>query len=132
MNTDSTGGIENEAKLWIHPPRNNQFTLTETAPFPRVEYPCELNKQYTGGLFIGRGWGDWENSHIHCKYLITGKKMIKVGSIEYPSWIIQSESDSNLGRSTLNMAFNENIGFLNFYYHFYNNIRIIIDLIKIE
>jgi hypothetical protein len=132
LKTDSTGGIENEVKLWIHPPRNNQYTMTEIAPFPVVEYPCELNKEYTGGLYIGSGWGDWENLHIRCKYHVVAKKIISIGSFKYPSWLIESESDSQLGRSRLNMAFNENIGFLNFYYTLYNNIRIIIDLFKIE
>ncbi len=34
FSTDTTGIIENEKKIWIHPPRHNQYTLTEIAPFP--------------------------------------------------------------------------------------------------
>ena len=36
---DTTGMIENEQKTWIHPPRHNQYTMNEIAPFPEPDEP---------------------------------------------------------------------------------------------
>jgi hypothetical protein len=132
LNADSTGAIENEYKFWIHPPRHNQFSLTEIAPFPTVEFPCERNKIFTSITFIGTGWGNWENLKLKNRYEFTGRVFKEIGSSDYECWIIKSESDSELGKSYLTTLFNEKIGFVGFNYCFYNNIQIRIDLIKME
>ena len=33
------GVIQNESKIWMHPVRQNQYQLTEIAPFPEVKLP---------------------------------------------------------------------------------------------
>jgi hypothetical protein len=132
LNVDSTGAIENEHKFWIHPPRHNQYSITEIAPFPTVEFPFELNRRYSNITFIGNGWAEWENLKLKNSYEFTGKVFRKLESTDYECWMIKSESNSELGKSYLNTLFNENIGFIEFDYCFYNDIHILIGLIKME
>jgi len=129
---DSTGAIENEKKYWIHPPRHNQFTITEIAPFPTVEFPCEINKRFKSFTYIGNGWGKWENLKLTNNYEFFKKEFRNIGLLKYECWIIKSESESELGKSYLTTAYNENIGFVEFNYSFYNKTKIKIELIKIE
>ncbi len=132
VNLDSTGAIENERKFWIHPPRHNQFSITEVAPFPYAALPCEMNKKFSNITYTGKGWGDWENLKLNNRYEYTGHVTREIGSTQYDCWMIRSESDSVLGISSLTTLFNEKIGFAEFDYTFYNNIRIRIILFKIE
>ncbi|MCX6271171.1 MAG: hypothetical protein NTU44_08130 [Bacteroidetes bacterium] len=129
---DTTGVIENDKKLWIHPPRHCQYTITEIAPFPDVEFPCEINKKYGKILYIGNGWGEWDNLKIKSSYEIVGKESRKIGTKNCECWIIESESDSELGISHLTTAYNEKIGFVEFIYSFYNEVKIKIELMRIE
>lgn len=131
-NVDSTGAIENGKKYWIHPPRHNQFTITEVAPFPTVEFPCEINKIFNNLTYIGNGWGKWENLKLRNRYQFIEKESKHMGSSKYECWIIKSESDSELGKSYLTTAYNENIGFVEFIYRFFNKTEIKMELIKIE
>jgi hypothetical protein len=102
------------------------------APFPIVGFPCEINKRFSNILYIGEGWGNWSNIKLKNTYQFTGKESRRAGNLNYDCWIIQSESDSELGKSYLTTAFNENIGFMEFNYYFYNKTKIKIELIKIE
>jgi hypothetical protein len=129
---DSTGAIENEKKYWIHPPRHNQYTITEIAPYPTVEFPCELNKKFNYILWIGSGWGEWENLKLKSNYEIVGTESKNIGTLNYECWIIKSESESELGKSYLTTAYNGNLGFVEFIYSFYNNTEIKIELIGIK
>ncbi len=127
---DSTGFIENTAKIFIHPPRHNQYSITEVAPFPQIIYPIELNKEYKSLNFIGSGWGDWSNLKMIYNYKIIGKTKITISNNTYDCWIIQSISESELGLSTLKFLFNEQVGFVKMSYSFYDNTKIELQLFK--
>jgi hypothetical protein len=129
---DSTGAIENEKKYWIHPPRHNQYSITEVAPFPTVQFPCEINKTFNNITYIGTGWGKWDNLKLRNKYQFINKETKYVGASGFECWIIASESESELGRSDLTTAFNEEVGFVEFSYRFFNKTEIRIILTRIE
>lgn len=40
-NYSTSGVIENEANIWIHPPRDGLFKILELNPFPFVKFPLE-------------------------------------------------------------------------------------------
>ncbi len=131
---ETTGVKENEEMYWVQPPRINQYRLTELAPHPRVKLPCILNKKYSLGTIIRSGYGDWDGLTINLNYEIVNKDSIIVGTKNYPCWIIKSEGDSNskFGKSYLTAAFNEDIGFVELLYSFYNGVKIELKLYKIE
>ena len=129
---EKSGAIEDEIGYWIHPPRYNQYWITEIAPFPSVNLPCEKNKKYQSILGIGKDCQEWSNLIIKWNYEIVDKVTMKIGLNNYECWVIRSESESNLGKSFLVTIFNEKIGFVEFHYNFYNKTKIDIELVRIE
>ena len=129
---EKSGAIEDEMGYWIHPPRYNQYWITEIAPFPYVRIPCEKNKKYQSILGIGKHSQEWSNLIINWNYEIVDKVTLKIGLNNYECWVIKSESESNIGKSFLVTIFNEKIGFIEFHYNFYNKTKIDIELVRIE
>lgn len=127
---DSTGYVNNEAKLWMHPPRHHQYTITEIAAFPYLVFPLAKHKTYQRILFIGKGWGDWENLKLKYTYEITDSVSYVAQEIAYTRWTIKSESKSELGVSTMEFIYDEQLGFLSFDYDFYDDKKISIELIN--
>jgi hypothetical protein len=129
---DTTGAIENDKEYWIHPPRNNQFSITEIAPFPSIKLPCELDKSYHNILSTSSGWRAWSNLNFINSYEIIKKDIRKVENVYYDCWIIKADSDSNIGKNYLTLSFNEEVGFVELIYKFYNGTKITLELIKIK
>jgi hypothetical protein len=128
---DSTGAIEGE-EYWIHPTRNKHYTITEIAPFPLIELPCAIGNKFKRTLKIGNGWGSWSNLRLPNNYEITGKDSKTISNSVYDCWVTKAQNDSQLGISSLTTKFNENIGFVDFNYSFYNKATLRLELIKIE
>lgn len=76
VHTDTTGAVDNDRACWFHPPRHNQYRMLELAPFPRVEYPLEVDRRYSRALFIGEGWGDLSNTKVLWHYRIADGRAI--------------------------------------------------------
>lgn len=55
--SEKTGVEETSEKLFIHPPRSNEYRILEFCPFPLVHYP----------IMIGKSW-DWELENIADPY----------------------------------------------------------------
>lgn len=51
-NIEATGFIENDNKVWLHPPRWNNFAILEYFPFPEVQYGLKCEENYKR-YFIG-------------------------------------------------------------------------------
>ena len=130
MKFDSTGFIENDQKIFIHPPRHNQYTYTEIAPFPQIDYPLELNKKYRRILFIGSGWGEWDNLKLKNEYEIYKNEAILFFEKKLDCWFINSTSHSELGQSSMDFIFSTEIGFIEMNYTFYDKKKITFKLIK--
>lgn len=54
----ASGAIENEANIWIHPPRDNYFKILELNPFPYIKAPYKVGTEWSWKLVIGSQWGD--------------------------------------------------------------------------
>lgn len=70
VHSDTTGAVDNDNSCWFHPPRHNQYKMLELAPFPRIEYPLQVDKVYSRMLFIGEGWGDISNTKVVWHYSV--------------------------------------------------------------
>ena len=73
---DTTGVIENEKEVWMHPFRNNEFFKTEIAPFPVVHYPInhETMLKARSKIVIMRNWGTYSPTMTEQKYFYIGKE----------------------------------------------------------
>lgn len=44
--TETTGIIEDQKTIWMHPPRSDKFSILEYFPFPEIEFPIKCGKKY--------------------------------------------------------------------------------------
>jgi len=123
-NTDYTisGVIENEKNIWMHPPREALFKITELNPFPFIQIPYELGNEWEWSLDISSEWGDprwltWEGSVKNdYKYTIVSKEQIKTSAGQFDCFKIEASGSGSLGSTALTSYFNEALGFIKLEY----------------
>ncbi|MEM0517885.1 hypothetical protein [Aequorivita flava] len=107
----STGAVENEKNVWVHPIRSGFFNCLETAPFPFVKTPLKLNSTWTDKMQIGEGWGNkmwgtWEGKLLLTyNYKIVGTETLDTEMGKVPCFIVESTATSNLGVTKLKSFF---------------------------
>lgn len=117
-----TGGIENEANYWIHPPREAYFKILELNPFPYIKAPYEVGNQWTWSLAIGSSWGDprwitWEgNIKNKYNYEITSKQILETALGPLECYEVIGLGNGSLGTTKLVSYFNETYGFVKLNY----------------
>jgi hypothetical protein len=114
--TDTTGIIENDTKIWFHPPRHNQYLLTEIAPFPDFRKNMRVGNSYSMITFIGNGFGPWEGKKVKSYYSVTN---IEKGT-EDSLWTIKAESEIEGKTNNSEFIFSNKRGFISLSYYFYN------------
>lgn len=126
----STGVVENDANIWIHPTRTGFFNALETAPFPFVKSSLKVGLEWTDQMLIGEGWGNdlwgkWEGQLLLTyNYKISGKETLntEIGNIE--CFIIESVASSTLGETRLKSYFSEELGFVRMEYELLNDLKV--------
>ena len=113
---DTTGIIESEQKVWLHPPRHNQYLLTEIAPFPDFRKNLKVGDTYNVFLFIGSGFGDWAEKKIKSSYIIKETKQQANDSL----WTIEASSKLDGKINNCKFIYSERRGFVLLDYNFYN------------
>jgi hypothetical protein len=113
---DTTGMIESEQKTWIHPPRHNQYTMNEIAPFPDVRKKYNIGDSYQSILFIGNGFGLWSGKKSKNIYTIAVIDIMESDTI----WTINSKSEIEGKTNILIIKFSGKRGFISLDYSFYN------------
>lgn len=113
---DTTGIIENDKKIWLHPPRHNQYTLNETAPFPDFRRNLKVGDTYQSILYIGNGFGEWTGEKIKCTYEILRRDQDSADT----RWTISAKSEFDGKTNILKMIFSEKRGFILMDYSFFN------------
>jgi hypothetical protein len=126
LQSDTTGIIDNNKRLWIHPPRHNQYSLTEIAPFPDFRKELHVGDKYTAILLMGNGFGVWANKKIKSTYTLVSVKKKKKDTI----WTIAANSGFDEKNSHSEFIFSEQEGFVSITYYFYNGDKMIMKLIK--
>ena len=135
-NETTTGLIENEFNIWLHPPRGYLFRILELNPFPYIKSPIAVGNSWEWKLQIGAQWGDkrWKewsgNIENKYRYKITGKEELSTnfGSIE--CYVVESQAVSELGVTKLKSYFNERYGFVRLEYTNIDNSKIEMNLQK--
>jgi len=126
----STGVVENEQNVWMHPIRKGFFNSLETAPFPYVIKPLKVGMEWTDQMKIGQGWGDklwgqWEGQLLQSyDYKVVGKEKLKTGMGKLDCYVIESTAKSNVGETKLNSYFSETYGFVRLEYNLLNDLKV--------
>ncbi|RIV45010.1 hypothetical protein D2V05_07965 [Flagellimonas pelagia] len=126
----STGAVENDKNVWIHPIRKGFFNSLETAPFPFIKKPLKIGSEWTDQMQIGQGWGNelwgkWEGQLLLAyNYKITEKKTIKTEIGEIDCFVIESSAKSEIGTTKLTSYFSEKYGFVRLEYELLNELKV--------
>ena len=121
----TTGAIENEQKVWIHPIRDNQYSYTEVAPFPEA---------LRDSIVIGGSWSSKMaflfqgafNGKSTNRYQVEKQETRQYGSLTIPGcWPIHAVGEhSKLGKSYLDFFFHPQYGFTEMHYRLYDGTKI--------
>lgn len=128
------GVIQNENKIWMHPIRQNQYQLTEIAPFPEVKFPLQLQMQWNNTLWIYKVFGSFEGT-VESNYEVTAFEERDYSFGKRRCWKINaSGKHDKLGENNVTYYFDVHYGFTEMHYRFFNgyNISIILQSMKEE
>jgi len=134
----STGVVENNFNVWIHPIRKGFFNSLETAPFPYIKKPIKIGAEWTDQMLIGESWGNkmwgkWEGQLLLTYYYkITGRKALKTNIGEIDCYIIESTAKSKIGITKLTSYFSEKYGFVKLEYELLEDLKINMWLINFK
>jgi len=115
---EMTGLIENEANIWMHPPRDGLFRILQLSPYPSVMYPLKVGKEWEWLFQVGSHYGDerwatWDgNITITTNNEITGTQVMETSWGELETWTIEAEAISEIGTTSMKAVFNDSLGFL--------------------
>ncbi len=137
---ESSGVIENEKNVWMHPWRRARlFYYLQLNPYPFIQAPYEIGNTFEWSFLVGGQWGDkewasWEgNVELTHQYEIVAKEKVSTsfaGDLECV--VVEGVGTSELGRTTLTSYFNETYGFVRFDYLNIDSSRFIINLIEVK
>jgi hypothetical protein len=130
---ESTGFVESQSSIWLHPFRSNQYLFTEVAPFPMISYASlDVGYQWSGSINIYEGWGDWSESRVEHMYYVTDLISLEteIGDIK-DCYHISSNATAPYGISTLDYWFNMEYGIVKMVYRNYADQLLQIELIQV-
>lgn len=135
----STGVVENEKNIWIHPIRKGFFSSLETAPFPYIIKPYKIGNKWKDEMKIGQNWsnklwGEWDGSLLlKYSYKLKRKVFMKTNfNSKLECYIIESKAKSRIGTTKLRAYFSPKYGFLRFEYVLLNDLKINIWLVDFK
>ena len=105
-NHPTTGLIENQKNIWLHPPRELLFKVLELNPFPYIKAPFQIGTEWKWELNIGPQWADkrwkiWTNEiHNNYRYKITATTLLKTKLGILKCFVIDGVAKSELGEDT--------------------------------
>lgn len=134
-----TGVGETPAGIFLHPHRKNEYAILEFSPFPIVNYPLSVGKEWTWSLEIGSHWAkragiknfDKVYNFVH-SYKVTGDTTILFNGIKINCFVIEANCISPYGKSRLVSCFNEVYGFVKMDYLNMDNSRFTFSLERIQ
>lgn len=133
----TSGVIENERNVWMHPPRDKYFKILELNPFPYIKAPYKIGNHWDWKLTIGDPWSDprwmsWnglvENTY---DYEIIDKSRIKTALGNLNCFMIQSKATSRLGKTGLISYFHKKYGFVRLDYLNIDGSKTVLELVDV-
>ena len=112
--TETTGVIENDKRVWIHPPRSNNFTsFTEYSGFPEVRFPVEVGKTWKSALTLGTYATEKSGNKLNVDYeIISDSEHILTNNGVFDCIKIKAVGSSGLGEYSHTYYFDSTYGFV--------------------
>lgn len=132
MSNYHEGVLQNSSKIWMHPVRQNQYLLTELAPFPQIILPIKQGTSWKDTLYIYAAMGSFEGT-VESTYTIEQEeeRIYKFGKIRCWKIFAQGVHDK-LGINSVVYYFNYEFGFTEMNYTFYNHQKIEFKLVDLK
>jgi hypothetical protein len=108
----TTGIIEMDSFVWMHPFRQNQYFFTQVAGFPEIYLPIKAGKSWTSKINIHVGWGDWENSTVLTTYQILNLETVDVPFKKLDAWHVSATTVAEYGTTQNDFWYSEEFGFI--------------------
>jgi len=134
----STGLVENQQNIWMHPPRDLLFRILQLNPWPFIQKPYEVGNTFGWKLGIGDAWGDerWKNFEGSVEnvyhYEITDKAYFSVLMGDLECFKIEATAESRIGKSGLTAYFNQEYGFVKLEYLNIDSSRLVMELVEMN
>jgi hypothetical protein len=124
-NMDTTGILEDDKRVFMHPPKLHQYAVTETAPFPDFKKNVSKGESYTSTI-------ESENGIKAKGAVIKVKYKVESTSTENntKTWSVKSQTKTKNGTNKLLFIYNEKSGSTYLVYEFYNKDMLILKLIE--
>lgn len=107
----TTGFIENEEKIWLHPPRTHSFKyITQLAPYPQVQFPLVLGDTIKGSINMVGNWGAWNGKSTSYELVLTSKEYSAI--YQDSLWVLQGRGVLEQDTATVTHRFSETKGFV--------------------
>jgi hypothetical protein len=126
----STGLVENDRNIWLHPVRTGFFKSLETCPFPYLQYPLEAKKKWTDQMSISNFWanelwGNWDGQLLlQYTYQMVGETTLETELGRLNCWKIEATAKSKIGQTQLTSYFSEKYGFVQLHYELATGIQV--------
>lgn len=118
----ATGVKEGPNGVWIHPPRFDEYKILELSPFPEIKLPFQIEQEWDWALGVGPQWSDptwavWrEEITVRTRYKSAGKQTINTPFGLLTCQHVTAEARSPVGKSTLELLFHPQYGFVELNY----------------
>lgn len=100
---ESTGIIENDKKVWLHPPRSGEFALLEYFPFPELQFPAKCKQKYRRSFL---GHVDFLDKFMYLRY----KMAIECSTNSDDIWVV-GECNGKSGQWFEKLKYEDEKGF---------------------
>ncbi|MEO8086697.1 MAG: hypothetical protein ABI763_07755 [Bacteroidota bacterium] len=132
MSNYHEGVLQNSNKIWMHPIRQNQYRLTEIAPFPQIIFPIRQDTSWKDTLFIYPAMGTFEGT-VESTYTISADETRDYEFGKLNCWKITAIGiHDKLGINSVIYYFNDEFGFTEMNYTFYNKQKIEFKLVSLK
>lgn len=128
----TTGAVESDERVWMHPIRDNQYNYTEVAPYPEVHFDSlKIGGNWRNKIIILMGWGAF-NGTVNSDFVVVKNEPRQYGNLIIDDcWLIESVANhSKLGKSYLDFYFHPTYGFVEMNYRFFDGTKISFVLIS--
>jgi hypothetical protein len=130
--TYQEGVLQTPNKIWMHPIRQNQYILTEVAPFPQIIFPIKPDTSWKDTLYIYAAMGTFEGT-VESTYTIKSEELrtYEFGNLMCYK-IIATGFHDKLGINSAVYYFSLEYGFTEMNYVFYNKQKLEFKLISLK
>ncbi len=136
---EQTGLIEVCSDIWLNPPKENHFLITELNPFPQIREPLIKDNTwqdtYTTTSDVGGSekWKTWQGKMaVNATYRIRDIQTIKTNIGFLKCYIIDATGRSSLGETRLVAYFNEEYGFVKLNYTNIDGSFLVMDIYSVK